>query len=830
MDISNFFARRKSSTTSYQNPEELTTTEKTSFILKPRNKFLRLKSSFYDSEKNRASQIYNSHSWIDERIPEEPLGEFYETRKKIIFNKINIINNENEFAKLLTDSQSKMNKMKTSEIFSMPEEEYYFVIKLKENIANYLLVINAYLILKIRSTAQFIFLQMDKLNRDKIENIYEQIRKNFKNMNNSNKIGKFYPSIIKIFLKLLAVIIKFSVKLNKQFLENYYLKKYLLTIELVKNTISRKFISYNQKPDYYFKNLARFFYFDCLYKQSIYFFMRYQSFDIITELLNYISEKYINMGNSSISNFERILLMKVNYNLGLYYYSMGNSADAILKLDESNDHLKNIYTFPYTILNITQENKSPQSLKNQNIKPLQEKSTLSSFNNIDENIDKMMNNETIKKRAVSTKVKYDNSFAKKEIYFGLKQKIFSVINFGKNKIIILDNERFIENFIREQIYVEINLTLAEIELNRNNKIKAFNYINDILNVNNNISKNINRNSLIDLKINFSLNESKFMKSNKKIELTKSNRSRIFFILNKIDSELDMIHNNKSLNIFNSMKSLEEIKDISYSSLAISKSKYPSCVNFQQKNNFELDNEVKIIQSLEKFFIFIYGLSMYQLKLLNEFQPNINQKRDELPIIFPTQFKDSLNFSQRMFINSLDTMSLSRCIVLLEPKKDITPNNLNYYLLNQKKILRKNSEQLGGGMQPGYGENFSCAKNYLKKIGAHRNKKNKNMSNYKSVSVQSIKSNLNREKNIFKKKLFIQGQFEKFMEEDEHFNEKIDELINNKDKTIINKSQVHKFMNELNSEDKELLMNDESYIEILVNKIKKKVERRNNSCK
>ena len=99
MDISNFFARRKSSTTSYQNPEELTTTEKTSFILKPRNKFLRLKSSFYDSEKNRASQIYNSHSWIDERIPEEPLGEFYETRKKIIFNKINIINNENEFAK-----------------------------------------------------------------------------------------------------------------------------------------------------------------------------------------------------------------------------------------------------------------------------------------------------------------------------------------------------------------------------------------------------------------------------------------------------------------------------------------------------------------------------------------------------------------------------------------------------------------------------------------------------------------------------------------------------------------------------------------------------------
>ena len=256
MDISNFFARRKSSTTTYQNPEELTTNEKTTLILNNNNKLLRLKTSFFDSEKNRPSQIYNSHSWVDESLPDEPLGEFYETRKKIIFNKINIINNENEFAKLLTDSQSKMNKiMKTSEIFSMPEEVYDMAIQLKENIANYLLVINAYLITKIRSTAQLIFLQMDKLNRDKIENIFEQIRKNFKNMNNANKIGKFYPSIVKIFLKLLAVIIKFSLKLNKQFLENYYLKKYLLTIEIVKKTVIRKFISYNQKLDYDFKNI-----------------------------------------------------------------------------------------------------------------------------------------------------------------------------------------------------------------------------------------------------------------------------------------------------------------------------------------------------------------------------------------------------------------------------------------------------------------------------------------------------------------------------------------------------------------------------------------------
>ena len=841
MDIINFFSKGKSLINPSQNPEELSTKEKFNIILK--KKFMEMKSSFYDSSK--AYQINNSHSWIEEHPPEEPLGEFYEIRKKIIFNKINVINNEKEFAKLLTDSQSQTNDIiKSDGVFPKSEELYNITIKLKENISNYLLVINVYLIAKVKNTAQFIFLQMDKQNRDKIENIFEQIQNHFKNINNSGKAGKFFPSIIKIFLNLLAVIIKFSVKLNKQFLENYYLKKYLLTIDIVKNTVIKKFISDNQRADYDFKNLARFFYFDCLYKQSIYFFMRYQSFEIIIELLNYIIEKYTNLGNTYITNFERILLLKVNYNLGLIYYSMGNNHEAILKLDESNDQLKNIYNFPYVIYNIIQDDKYIHSLNNQNTKSLQEKSTISSLNNINESKDKISHNKTAIRRASSTMLKYDKSFSKKGILFGLKQKILCVINFGKNKITILEKEDDIENFIREQIYIEINLTLAEIELNRNNKINAFNYINDILNMGNIFrfkSKNLlsRNNSMRDFgKINFSLNESKIIKSSKKLNFTNLNKSRIYFILNKIDLELGKIQN-KNKNVFNSKKSLEETKDISYSELAISRSKYPSCVNFQQKINFEFNNEGKLIQVLEKFFLFIYGLSMYQLKLLNEFQPNQNKNRDELPIIFPPQFKDSLNYAQRMVINSLDTMSLSRCIALLDPKKDITPNNLNYYILNSKKNQRKNSADIGVGG----GENLSYTKNFLKKIGGYRNKKNKNISNAKNVSI-SVNSNLNKdtygltyrnnfnnkEKNTLKKKLFFQGQFEKFMKEDEHFNKKIDELINNNDKTKINKSQIDKFMNKLDSNDKELLMNDESYIDIFVKQIKKKVKRRNNSCK
>ena len=839
MENSDFFNRRKSSTTTRLNPEILSIENEKA----TKQKFKKLKSSFYDY-KNSSQNKNNSYSysWNEEPLPPEPLGEFYEIRKQIIFNKINIINNENIFAKLLTDSQCKSNNIiKSGNVFTTPKDMYDWAIELKENISNYFLVIHSYLIAKKIDTAKFIFLQMDRQNRDKIEKIYEQINKNFQNMTNSNYIGKFFPTIIKIFLKILSVIIKYSARLNKQFLENYYLKIYLLTIDVVKNTIINKFTSENQGIENDFKNLGRFFYFDCLYKQSIYFFMRYQSFDIMNEILNYIAEKYANFNDSSMTNFERILLMKINYNLGLIYYSMGNIQEALLKFDEANDHLKNIYYFPYITINITPKEKQIKSLENQAIKTSQEKSTVSSINNIDDNIDKIISNEFWKKRAASTKL-YDKSYAKKQINFGLKQKMCSVINFGKNKITVLGKDENIENFIREQIYIEIKIIMAEIELNRNNKKNAFDYINEILNLNNsNFNKNkiplAHSNSIKDFgRFNFLINESRYKKIPKKLELTELNKRRISFILSKIEFDLGK-NNNKNSNLFNPMKSIEEIQDISASEYATSRSKYPSCANFQQKNNiFEFDNEGKLIQTIEKFFLFIYSLSMYQLKLLNQFQPSQTQIRDELPILFPTQFKDSLTYKQRMIINSLDTMSLSRCIVLLQPKKAIAPNNLNYYFLNSQKIQRKNSADLGIG-------DWGYTKIFLKKSEGDKNKNDKTLSNIKNISAKlnmnntmhesKYKNNLNnKEKNNLKKKLFVQGKFEKFIEEDKNFNKTIDLLINknDNDKNKINKSKIIKIMNKLDSKDKEILMKDKSFIDIFVKQINQKIKRRNNSCK
>jgi hypothetical protein len=53
------------------------------------------------------------------------------------------------------------------------------------------------------------------------------------------------------------------------------------------------------------------------------------------------------------------------------------------------------------------------------------------------------------------------------------------------------------------------------------------------------------------------------------------------------------------------------------------------------------NDSKIIKEFEKFFIFLNNLSIYQIKILNETQPD-NEKRNDLPIMFTNQFKDCLS--------------------------------------------------------------------------------------------------------------------------------------------------------------------------------------------
>ena len=104
-----------------------------------------------------------------------------------------------------------------------------------------------------------------------------------------------------------------------------------------------------------------------------------------------------------------------------------------------------------------------------------------------------------------------------------------------------------------------------------------------------------------------------------------------------------------------------------------------------KRNESLNKDKKVITSkeMEKFFIFICNLSLYQLKILNQSQPEPSEKRNDLPIVFNNQFQDCLTNAQRMSLFALETMSLTRYILLKDTNKEICPENLDYRFMRYR---------------------------------------------------------------------------------------------------------------------------------------------------
>jgi hypothetical protein len=109
-------------------------------------------------------------------------------------------------------------------------------------------------------------------------------------------------------------------------------------------------------------------------------------------------------------------------------------------------------------------------------------------------------------------------------------------------------------------------------------------------------------------------------------------------------------------------------------------------NFSNQNN----NDRKFVKEFEKFFIFLNHLSVYQIKILNETQPD-NEKRNQLPLMFSDQFKDCLTRVQRTELDNVQTMTLSRYLILKDPNKWIVPTNLNYILIEKRNDSQSNKK-------------------------------------------------------------------------------------------------------------------------------------------
>lgn len=189
----------------------------------------------------------------------------------------------------------------------------------------------------------------------------------------------------------------------------------------------------------------------------------------------------------------------------------------------------------------------------------------------------------------------------------------------------------------------IEIALAEVYLDCNNFIKSFIHIKKALNLLKGGEKSFKN-----------VIESKLLQ--KFLEKVES-----FFTINEKEKEKE------------SKNELEQSK----------KKKRETIIN----KNREMSS--KTLTEIEKFFIFLSKLSEYQVKILNEFQPKDDLNKNDLPILFSNQFKDCLTYSQRVSLDRLQTMALSRYIILKDPSQQIRLNNINYELftLKEKTIFK-----------------------------------------------------------------------------------------------------------------------------------------------
>ena len=787
------------------------------------------KISFFSSIKPKIISNFfgiglNKKSWIDDKPAPESLSEYYEQRKKIIFGKINMEENENEILKLILLSQKNANHLIKGQagFFFSPQQIHEWTIALKENISNYCLVLYLYLNNKQVKKANELFLLMHQQNRDLLKNIAIQIKKNFRNMSNSNRIGKFFPSIIKIFFQIISVVIKFASKFNKNLIENYYLKMYIDTILVIRETIINRFTSSNNDIENDFKLMGRFFYYNCIYSISIYFFCRYQPLNIIISLFQFIFEQYHGKNISYLINSEQILLLKMNYNLGLFYYVNGNNIESIVNLNQAKERLKEITALPYSTLkdNLNPVSKAPLSTSKISNDDSNNRTSISSFN-IDESVDRYVVGPRLKKRSISSRVSRDMMVTEK--HFEPTKRVCSNIFFGKEKFIFKGQEKFINDCLSQKIEIEIELLLAEIELDQKNFKQSFMHVNKILDIvrqpPKKIEKSIEMKKMYNLDLSNSLLNSNFyskLEEYNKGSYSSNNITNSFNIpkiqLNQTISESDKRHISYILEEIE----LEYKKRSEYSNSNIDlnnilypdyKSSKTDRYKYDKRLNENIERENKIFLETEKFFIFICGLSLYQLKILNEFQPEPSKKRDDLPILFPSQFKDCLTFSQRLALNNLDTMSLSRYIILKDSNKDICPENLDYVFLTRK-IKSTHKDKNLDFNDKNNNEYYEFIKRYSK-----------------SGSEDSSESNYNKtERKNIKLNLFDKERFQKFVEEDKIFNQKITEITKKDNKKFLemNRNKILKILHGLKPYEKQLLMKSSKYLNEFLKKIEKKM--------
>ena len=757
-------------------------------------------------------------------LPPEPLSDYYEDRKKIIFKKVTIDKNEAYILSLLKKGQEIVNK-RTEECLEggffklLVSNIYSLSVSFKENVANYCLVISLYLRAKRNIEAFKLFLILCEQSKKTLKFLSFKVSEQLPKISNTNKIAQYYPTITKTLLQILSVLIKLSGRFNKYKLERYYIEHYLkivylISISVVKYTTPGKIDELNTQLN----NERRYFYSNCLFDCSIYLFNRFQPLDLSIMIFNHILEIYTTI--NSLIESESTLLLKVNYNLAIFSYSIGLNTEAINNLNQAIELLSEIKYFP-----VSKTRKSRISLNEEELmmNKLMANNTLlldlndlelpanhSSRNKYKRNNKKVGTNKLDKdslEQQNSLLMKVSNESIKSQIKKNVR--MFSTIYLGVNNILRFKNPIELD-LVKEKILIEIELFLAEIELKNKNYRESLSHLNYILNLQRKADLAeqglLTKSTQVDMESfeNRTMDKTRFVLNYKK-NLKENNSS--LFLLSRDKSSINYSRENQSINnskptqlmkyhLTNGDKSriMRILEDIEISNMENDTKGSKKKIQYYEESKYSLDKSTPYInrrhknvttKEMEKFFLFICGLSIYQLKILNDTQPPPSRKRNDLPIIFNNQFQDCLNYSQRMNLSVLETMSLSRYILLKDANKDISLDNLDYrFMLYQFKDEESEGEK---------NNNNESNNNRLRNNNKFRRNRNIKGFSYRSNTMH-IKSNTRK-------------QVKKYEYEEEDSELKFFLKNNsNKNKRLINlhKKGVVKLLEEMNKDEQKII--------------------------
>ena len=577
------------------------------------------------------------------------------------------------------------------------------VKKLETLISRYSIVIYYLLKRKNYEEAKKILLLMIKENMHYIDYHSHKLFKIFNKLQQKFEIIKVYPKQTKELFKIYSFIIKYCDLFNLTKYKNKFLVRYLalqsLNYKVFKRKIEMRGFSVESR------NQIKYWFAICLHNASYFSIYAYCPPRVPIAMSGLILKLYRNLDENLSTRQERSILINTSYNQGILYY-INNQPELALhslkltkqKIMSFHDNDSNGYNNINKVFQFVDNSKISSSIavNNKNNVAVHKNSLIQNYF-LGLNTKELLFNKRIRNYSFASsndfvEQVFINEGKKKslkmedisEIFFlnlNLNENIdpiedYSFLNkkpvspFPSIRGSQSDFDKFLKTkefnipqYIKEPLFFNIELLMTEIELDRKNYNLAYEHV---------------KNCIILILVVKQLGD-----SNKNNNINNFQKE-----LNIMSKFLDIIEkNNKDKKLYAQIRSLKTINlRLSLQQGDKKMRKSPKITTNKDKNNPTFDKEkAKMKKEIEKFFIFLNSLSIYQIKLLNDTQP-VNDTRNDLPIFFNNQFKDTLSITQRINLEKINIMSLSRCTILNDPNNYILPSNLVFRALNQKKKM------------------------------------------------------------------------------------------------------------------------------------------------